>query len=214
MAIALGFFCLSAFAPANELPRKAPLTKYTGLWNNSPFTSRPVITPPEAPPEVNPLEDYSLIGISPVGDGFRVTLIDRNNPTERIIVDSTRPNPKQDIQILGVDRQPGRPLGTTVRLSMGRSTGTVGFEQAMLTLTPPPAATPQAQPIPTPGANPADAAQADAQGARRQPRPRVVPPPANTQPEGGQPGAGQGGRIQRPQGGTSRGDRNDRRSRR
>ena len=31
---------------AADLPKKAPITKYTGLWTNSPFTSKP--PPPEA----------------------------------------------------------------------------------------------------------------------------------------------------------------------
>jgi len=201
-------------ANANELPRKAPLTKYRELWVNSPFTSRPPPpTPPEAPPAVNPLEDYALVGVSSVADGHRVTLINRNDPTERIIVDSTRPNPGQNIKILSVDHQRGRPLGTTVRLSMGRSTGTVGFEQALLTLKPPPTQKQPQQPNMPPGANSGDAQQNKGEAARRQPRPRVVPPAANPQQQGVQPNPGQRGRIQRPQGGQSGQGRTDRRTR-
>jgi len=202
---------LTLFLPlttaASELPREAPLTKYQGLWTNSPFTSRPIIVAPEAPPEVNPLEDYALVGVSPVAEGFRVTLINRNDPGERIIVDSSRPNPKQDIKILGIDRQPGRPLSTTVKLSMGRSTGTIGFEQELLTLTPPPAAAPPQRP----GINPADGQPDPAQGARRQPRPRVVPPPANAQQAAAQQQQQQGSRQQRIQGARDRAERSRRR---
>jgi hypothetical protein len=202
----LAFLIFTLPLTAGELPRKVPTERYAGLWNNSPFTSRPVIVAPEAPPEVNPLEDYALIGVSPVADGFRVTLINRNDPGERIVVDSSRPKANEDIKILGIDRQPGLPLATTVRLSMGRSTGTVGFERSLLTLTPPPAAAPPQQNLPINPANP-DALEEQAQGARRQPRPRVVPPPAN--------GQQQGARGQRPQVSPGRGgDRTDRRSRR
>jgi len=212
LLLALLLFALPASAA--ELPRTAPLTKYAGLWNNSPFTSRPVIVAPEAPPEVNPLEDYALIGVSPVADGFRVTLINRNDPAKRIVVDSSRPKANEDIKILGIDRQPGLPLATTVRLSMGRSTGTVGFERSLLTLTPPPAAAPP-QPNLPPGANPGNGQQEQAQGARRQPRPRVVPPAANgQQPQQQQRGANPGARGQRPQGNTGRPERTDRRNRR
>jgi len=199
-------------AAASELPVEAPLTKYQGLWTNSPFTSRPIVVAPEAAPEVNPLEDYALVGVSPVADGFRVTLINRNDPSERIVVDSSRPNPKQDIKILEIDRKPGRPLSTTVKLSMGRSTGTVSFVQELLTLTPPPAAAPPQPPNAPPGVNPADGQPDQAQAARRQPRPRVVPPPANAQQQGAaQPQQQQGDRQQRLQGARDRADRRNRR---
>ena len=52
---------------AADLPKKAPITKYAGLWTNSPFTSKP---PPVGPAEAaNPLEDYTLAGVSPVTGG-------------------------------------------------------------------------------------------------------------------------------------------------
>lgn len=199
-------------ASANaELPRKAPLSKYSGLWVNSPFTSRPVITAPDATPDVNPLDDYSLIGVAPVGDGYRVTLINRNDPTERITVDSSRPNGKSDFKILGIDRQPGRPLATSVRLSKGSTTGTVRFEQELLSLAPPPAAQQPQQANLPPGINLGDAQTNQTQGNRRQPRPRVVPPPANGQQQQQQQGADQRSRIPSPQGTQGRADRRARR---
>ena len=74
---------------AADLPRKAPITKYTGLWTNSPFTSKP--PPPEAGPVANPLEDYALAGVSPISGGYRVTLLNKKKPDERITVDSDKP---------------------------------------------------------------------------------------------------------------------------
>ena len=171
----------AAHAGADDLPQKAPLGKYAGLWNNSPFTSRPVVEARAPEPEENPLEDYALTGVSPVADGFRVTLINRNDPSERIIVDSSRPNAGHDFKILNINRSPGRPMSTTVELTHGNHTGTIAFEQELLTLTPPPAAPQQPQPQPQPDANQGEGQQEQAQGARRQPRPRVVPPPANAQ---------------------------------
>ena len=175
---------------AAELPRKAPLTKYTGLWTNSPFTSKP--PPAEAGPIANPLEDYALAGVSPVGTGYRVTLLNKKTPTDRITVDSD--NPKSDFKILAVTRKSGDPLGTVVRMSSGSLVGNVSFDEKLLTLVAAPAA-PKVNPIapkavPVPGQPPQPCG-----GLQRQPRPRVVPPPTTagtTQPAtpntGTQPG--------------------------
>lgn len=172
---------LTGWAAADDLPRKAPIGKYTSLWTNSPFTSKP--PPPEAGPAVNPLEDYSLGGVSPISGGYRVTLLNKKKPEERIVVDSDKPS--GGFKILAVNRKAGDALGTVVRLSSGSVTGTVSFDQSMLKLAAAPAAAPpqpnnlppgvppQVTPPPQPG-----------QPALRQPRPRVVapPPPAANQP--------------------------------
>ena len=164
---------------AADLPRKAPITKYTGLWTNSPFTSKP--PPAEQGPEANPLEDYALGGVSPISSGYRVTLLNKKKPEERIIVDSDKPS--GGFKILAVTRKPGDPLGTVVRMSSGSVTGTVAFDESMLTLTPAPA--PNNPQLP-PGVQP-QPGQPQPQGVQpvqRQPRPRVVPPPTPpTQPQ-------------------------------
>jgi hypothetical protein len=168
---------------AADVPRKAPLTNYARLWTDSPFTSKP--PPPEVGPVVNPLEDYTLTGVSPVSSGYRVTLLNKKKPEDRIIVESDKP--QEGFKILNVSRKPGDPLATVVRMQSGSVTGTVAFDQAFLTLAPPPAAPPQAPPgavppqqtgqIPQPGQQPL-----------RQPRPRVVPPPTpNAQAQGQAP---------------------------
>ena len=64
-----------------DLPKKPPITKYASLWTNSPFTAKP--PPPEAGPEVNPLDDYALIGVSSLGvKNYLVTLINKKKPDE------------------------------------------------------------------------------------------------------------------------------------
>lgn len=171
-----------------EVPRKVPLQSYSTLWNNSPFTSKP---PPPPPGEVkNALEDYALIGVSPVGasNNYRVTLINKKKPEERIMVFSDGKKP--DFKILGVTRKPGDPLGTVVSMQAGSATGTVSYDEKLLTLTPPAATPPQPQagqpPIPgqavPPGQN-----QGQNQGQARQPRPRVVPPPTPATTQQAQP---------------------------
>jgi hypothetical protein len=160
---------------AADLPRKAPISKYTGLWTNSPFTSKP--PPPEAGPALNPLEDYTLGGVSPIAGGYRVTLLNKKKPQERIITESDKPS--GGFKILGVTRKPGDPLGTVVRLSSGSVTGTVTFDEASLKLTPPPAAAPAANASPgvQPPGQPPQPVPPGANTALRQPRPRVVQPP-------------------------------------
>jgi hypothetical protein len=169
-----------------ELPKKMPVGRYSGLWMSSPFTSKP--PPPGPMVEGNPLEDYALIGVSPIAGGYRVSLINKKNPEERLLVDTD--NPASKFKILNVTRKPGDPLGTVVRLTTGSVTGTVTYDDKLLTLVAAPAKAaanvPPGQP-PNPGQPPG--VQPQPNPAQRQPRPRVVPPPA---PQGGAVGAPQG----------------------
>jgi hypothetical protein len=163
-----------------DVPKKAPLSKYSGLYNNSPFTSKPIQEGPGE--EENPLDDYALIGVSPIeNSGYRVTLINKKKPEERITVDSGKTG--TGFTILGVDRKPGDPLGTAVRMKSGSTSGVVKFDEKLLTLA---AAPKQAAPQPNiPGQPPQPQLQPDPNQPQpqRQPRPRVVPPPT---PQAGQ----------------------------
>lgn len=156
-----------------DLPKKAPITKYTRLWKDSPFTSKP--PPAEAGPVVNPLEDYALAGVSPVTGGYRVTLLNKKKPDERIIVESDRPS--EGFKILSVVRKAGDPLGTVVKMMSGTVSGTVAFDEKLLTLAPPPAAKPKLPPGVKPGQLPASG-----KAPARQPRPRVIVPPPSAKP--------------------------------
>jgi hypothetical protein len=194
-----------AGAAAADLPKKAPLTKYTRLWTDSPFTSKP--EPPPIGPVANPLEDYALLGVSPVAAGYRVTMINKKQPEERVIIETNRP--AEGFKILSVAHKPGDPLGTVVRLESGSTTGTIAFEDKFLTLAPPPA--PKAAPQQPPGipGQPPQPGQPN-QPQVRQPRPRVVPPPA---PAANQQQQQQQQQPQQPQqqGGSERPDRRGRR---
>lgn len=162
--------CGIAFA---DSPKKAPLVKYTGLWTNSPFTSKP---PPLPPGEVvNPLDDFTLTGIAPVPGGYRITIINKKNPELKKVIE---PGVTGEFKVVSVNRNPEKTLGTTVVLSSGSIQGTVSFEPDLITLKAAPA--PQRQPnakLP-PGITPAMAGKKG--GTRtnaRKPRPRIVPPP-------------------------------------
>ncbi len=211
MNISLTTLLLVGFSglAAADVPRKAPISRYTSLYTNSPFTSKPAVE--GTVEESNVFEDYALIGISPIGGGgHRVTLINKKDPEERLIVDSD--NPKAEFQIVGVTRKPGDPLGTVVTLSSGSKQGTVEFDEKLLTLVQP---QPAAPPQPVPG-QPAVAGQApvqpDGQAApQRQPRPRVIPPPAGAGAPAPAPGAAAATDVQQS---GQRGQRGNRPSRR
>ena len=182
---------------AADIPKKAPITKYIGLWTKSPFTDPPL--PPEAPETVNPFEDLALLGVAPIRSGYRVTMVNKKKPEERITVISD--DEKSDYKILEVTRKPFDPFGTVVRLQSGKITGSVSVDEKLLVL-----ATPKAAPKPQPGAPGApgspgapvanmpptqnaqaqQAAQASQNAASsRQPRPRVVPPSPSAGPMSG-----------------------------
>lgn len=190
-----------------DLPKKAPISKYTGLWTNSPFTSKP---PPAADaPETNPLEDYALAGVSPIGSGYRVTLLNKKKPEERIFVFSDDGGAKHGFKILGVTRKSGDPLGTVVRMASGSLIGTVAYDEKSLTL-----AAPKVQPqAAQPGAPPVPGQPQPQPGQpQRQPRPRVVPPPTpQGQPQVQQPQVQQAQQVQPAQNNANR--RPDRRGR-
>lgn len=110
-----------------EVPKTVPTGSYSTLWTDSPFTSESRAFPP--PKEPNPFETYALCGVSPVSGGYRVTLLNRLNPEERIILPG---NP--NFRILGVRYDAANPLATTVSLSMDSKIGTISFDEKLLAL--------------------------------------------------------------------------------
>ncbi|MCP5532128.1 MAG: hypothetical protein H7A48_03040 [Akkermansiaceae bacterium] len=172
--IILSLLVLTGWAAA-EVPETPAVTKYRNLWTDSPFTSKP--PPVESGPAENPIGDYALLGVSPIPSGYRVTIVEKKNPEERIVLESDKP--KEGFKILAVIRKAGDPLGTTVRLATGAMTGTVAFEDKLLEIKAPP---PQQAAAKAPPGIPGQPQPAvPGQSPQRQPRPRVVPPPAPNQ---------------------------------
>ena len=172
--IILSLLVLTGWAAA-EVPETPAVTKYRNLWTDSPFTAKP---PPPGPTEVdNRIDDYALLGVAPIPSGYRVTIVEKKNPEERIVLESDKP--KEGFKILAVIRKAGDPLGTTVRLATGAMTGTVAFEDKLLEIKAPP---PQQAAAKAPPGIPGQPQPAvPGQSPQRQPRPRVVPPPAPNQ---------------------------------
>ena len=159
------------------VPQKLPLSNYSRLWTNSPFTSKPPTF--GSGPIANPLDDYALLGVSPIGKGHRVTLINKKQPDQRITVETGKTS-ADGFSIIKVNRKAGQPLETTVEMASGSMQGTVSFDEKLLTIAAPPPVAPAAQ---APGqAPPQIQGQAPAQATPVQPRPRVVPPPAPSSP--------------------------------
>jgi hypothetical protein len=180
--------CFLAFAgqAVAEVPKKAPISRYTKLWTDSPFTTKPVVTGEIA--AENPLNDYALIGVSSLGgEKYRVTMLNKKKPDEpRIYLESG--TEVGGFKIIKVNRKNGNPLATTVQVQSGSMTGTISVDEKLLTLAAPPAkAAPGGNPnnpngTPPggiPGQNPPGG-----QGRVPQIRPRVVPVP---NPNGAQP---------------------------
>ena len=194
LATIVAFASLTAHA---STPKKQPLVKYTGLWTNSPFTSKPIVE--ASAPAVNPFEDFTLTGIAPVPGGYRITIHSKKNPEIKKLIE---PGGSDEFKVVSVDRNPEKALGTTVVLSAGSISGTVTFEPELVTLKAAPAAPVasqgnQNQPpgvnIPqTPKQNPGG------QAAPSGPRPRVLPPQAPAANTQQQPGRSTGDRRRPP----------------
>jgi hypothetical protein len=183
---------LTAWVSA-ELPRKAPLTKYRNLWDNSPFTTKPP-TDVGGPPPPSILDDYALAGVSPIKGGYRVTIINKKNPDDRVYVYSDQPNASHGFKIESVERKAGDMRGTVVHMMSGTQKGVVSYDEKFLTIAAPaPAPTRQAADrakgreggVVRPGggnavpAAPAQPGAANPAASPRAPRPRVIgPPPA------------------------------------
>lgn len=133
---------LAAAAPLvrAEVPAKAPVTRYSVLWND--FMVR---TPERAESKpVDPLADYALAGVSPVAGGYFVTLLNRKKPDERLLLE---PGRKSDFRVMEVLPGEAGPLSTRVRIGYGHGDSLLAFDPALLALKPSPkAAAPHPQP--------------------------------------------------------------------
>ncbi|OYV03709.1 MAG: hypothetical protein CFE26_20735 [Verrucomicrobiales bacterium VVV1] len=119
IAASLCQFAMAA-APTPVMPNR-----YGRLWNDSPFTTKPIVV---APITVNPFEDYALGGVTPLEGTYLVTLFNKKKPEERVSI------PGNTLGFKVVEVHPGKegPLSTSVTISNGSRTGTVGFDEKLL----------------------------------------------------------------------------------
>ena len=176
-----------AAAPAPVMPNR-----YSRLVDNSPFTTKPIVV---APITVNPFEDYALGGVTPLEGTYLVTLFNKKKPEERVSI------PGNTLGFKVVEVHPGKegPLSTSVTISNGSRTGTVGFDEKLLVVKAPPA---NKQPNGQPGqpGQPGRTAgvpavlpgQPQQQNPNPTPQPQIPVPVAQPQPAGGSSGQSQG----------------------
>lgn len=163
----LSWLALAAVACAGA-PSQPTLTRYSKLWVNSVFTTKPEIVTND----VNPLEDYALGGISKLEDGYYAILLNRKKPDDKIVI---YPGKKNEFEVLDVKWPSGSWRDAVVTVRNGSKSGIVKFEDKLLTLKPAPSQTPQkGKPAAKPGTKPQ--APGGRNNGRRTPRPRVVVP--------------------------------------
>ena len=107
-------FGITAVVSADP-PKKPRLTKYTRLWTNSPFTIKPEVKPKAAE---SPLErDWMLGSISPSGEGYTVTLINKKDRKNRIrFIPGV---PSDGYELLDVKQDMQNPENSRVEISKG-----------------------------------------------------------------------------------------------
>ncbi|MGE9269455.1 MAG: hypothetical protein ACQKBU_01520, partial [Verrucomicrobiales bacterium] len=102
------------------------------------------------------LEDYTLGGISKLHDGYFAVLIEKKDPSKKIVIS---PGEESDFEVVDV-RWADNWRETVVSVRAGSQTGTVGFEEKFIEVKPAPAAK-----------APADAKRGSSSGAKTPPTP-------------------------------------------
>ncbi len=120
----LSFFLLYPYVLLASIPCKRNLSEYSKLWTDSPFTINSNIKA-EVKKE-SYFDKYALVGISPTHLGYRVTVIDKQSPMQRIILESHKNN--QIFQISSVDYIKNKPLEATVTLTHLSERGVLKFD--------------------------------------------------------------------------------------
>lgn len=123
---------MAAVLPAlAEVPKKKPLSRYAKLWNDSPFTVKPL---PDVviKEEENPLDNYTLAGACELKGGWFVVLMNKKD-RERIRL---RPGAESEDGFKVVKVEHGASYLETkveIRTRSGK-TGTVEYDKKFLVL--------------------------------------------------------------------------------
>lgn len=169
-----------------QVPEKKPHQFYSGLWLNSPFTTKPIVTGDTK--MSNPLDDYHLTGIAPIEGGYRITIANKKDKNAKKII--IEPGNDSGFEVVSVNRNPEISLGTTVTLKKGSMEGVVRFEPNLVVLNAPASTTKPAN-NPPGGGDPFQ--QPTPPGGQAAPntltRPRIIPPvkPSQQKPSNNSP---------------------------
>jgi hypothetical protein len=155
------------------------------LWQNSPFTTKPVVEKAGPAVEVNPFEDWALGGVSTLNGRYRVVLFNRKEANlQKFVVQG---DTSGEFQIVSVKQDPKDYKKTEVVITGSGKRGTVTYDDKVMS---------------TRGAAAAKAAQnaqalAKAAQARAQFQQQAQAQPGVQPPQGGHPGHGDGQRPPR-----------------
>lgn len=116
-----------------QVPERKPHSFYKELWDNSPFTAKPVVT--GVPKMSNFFDDYHLTGIAPIEGGYRITIANKKDKNAKKII--IEPGNHSGFDVVSVNRNPEISLGTTVTLKKDGIKGVVRFEPSLVVLSTP-----------------------------------------------------------------------------
>jgi hypothetical protein len=123
-----GFCCIFSLARAGVIPDGFPVSRYTSLWEHSPFTTASVQQ------EVSPdgfASKLALVGVARIGSEDMATLLNKESQ-ERITV-SSQPN-DQGLKLVLVESN-ADILKASVTIQKGGETAKVKFDQSLLAVT-------------------------------------------------------------------------------
>jgi hypothetical protein len=161
-----------------DAPKKPLPSRYLTLHTSSPFTTPAPPVSQNTGPEINPMDEWALGGVTKFPDGYFVILLNKKKPDEKKII---QPGVHSEFKVLSVKDGGMDYTATTVTLQNGDKQGIVEFDSKMLTISnPAPAA--GAQPGVQPAAPGLQVSNNRGIGNDRQPRLRTnVPAPGQPQ---------------------------------
>lgn len=121
----------SLFAQA-EVPKTRPLSEYYHLWQDSPFTDKPLVEKTDSV-LVNDLDDYVLLGVEVTPNGKLVVVQNIKEEGQRTTI-KTWDGGSSGFKILEVQQDPNSSLSTRVLLERGTNKGWVSYDPQYLTL--------------------------------------------------------------------------------
>ena len=109
-------------------PKKPQFMQYKRLWENSPFTIKPVIAPKVT---ASPLErDWMLGSIRPSGEGYSVTLINKKDRKDRV---RFLPGVSAgDFQLIDVKQDTKDPKNSRVKIKKGSQEAWIAYDTQLI----------------------------------------------------------------------------------
>ncbi len=121
--IAFLFIFSAALSASAQVPKKQPGSRYTSMWKDSLFTSKP---PPPDKQEDKTFEDWTLVGVAKTPTGPRVTLLNKKDRTKRITISDGKS--VQGFEVVSVNMSRNYKESTVKVRSSGGKVGEIGVD--------------------------------------------------------------------------------------